>query len=435
MSWRIVPVAFLSAISLLLMGSEHSCALPTEEVDSTPIAVTAKILIEEREANATRYDQTYKDKWVTVSGTVDRVEGGEVYFRPPDAPGFSDVALHDLPDSVQASVEKNQQFTATCKVKDYVFGTHNLRECRKSEPPTPTPLPTEVRASSTPTLALASTPTPTRAPEAEESSSSTQTPIPTQTSIPTASTPTPVAEDLSPGSEPTPIVVTARMLVEEREANATRYDLTYGDKWVVISGEIVEINDGGIRLYSGISSNFDRIALHDLPDSVQAAVEKYQDITAVCKVGSYGFSIHNLRDCRVSGPASQSIEEPVVTDSQGQPAWVTAAPVRPDDWTTVTQAKDALRLCYYELLTLDRYRSFFETLPRPSPEDVEQTLTWAVFNNGWTNTNLWWREKPVGLPPGSEDIWTYGYEKSCWVGVDGEAWITREPTWNPQWQQ
>ena len=285
MSQRIALVVLLLAISLLTMGSEHSCELATEEVDSTPIAVTAKILIEEREANATRYDQTYKDKWVTVSGTVDRVEGGEVYFRPPDAPGFSDVALHDLPDSVQASVEKNQRFTATCKVKNFVLGTHNLRECRKSEPPIPTPLPTEVRASSTPTLALASTPTPTRAPEAEESSSSTQTPIPTQTSIPTASTPTP---DLSPGSESTPIVLTATMFIDELEANAARFDLTYMDKWVTISGTVNEIDDGAVYIRpTGVPGGF-HIALHDLPIGVQVEVERSERFTATCRWRTLG---------------------------------------------------------------------------------------------------------------------------------------------------
>ena len=250
------------------------------------------------------------------------------------------------------------------------------------------------------------------------------------TLVPMIEEPTPVPV------EPTPIVVTARMLVEEREANATRYDLTYGNKWVAVSGSIVEIDGGAVYLWSNISSNFDRIALHDLPAEVQAAVEKEQDITAVCKVGSFIGSTHNLRECRVSKSpntsASQSTEEQSTTDSQGRPVWVTAAPVKPDDWTTVAQAKDALRLCYYELLTLDRYRSFFESRPRPSPEDVEQTLAWAVFNNGWAY--LW--EKPDGLPPGTEDVWAYGYTQSCWVGVDGMAWLyMSEPIWDPRWQQ
>ena len=210
-------------------------------------------------------------------------------------------------------------------------------------------------------------------------------------------------------------MITPRMLVEEREANATRYDLTYKDKWVAVSGSIVEIDDGELRLRPGISSSFDRIALHDLPAEVQAAVDKNQDITAVCKVGDYRFGTHNLRECRVT-PTYQSSEEQVPTDSQGQPTWVTEAPVKPSEWTTVTQAKDALRLCYYELLTLDRYRSSFETLPRPSPEDVEMTLAWAVFNNGWAGQ--WWVETPDGLPPGTEDIWTYGYGQ----GVDPGNW-------------
>ena len=262
---------------------------------------------------------------------------------------------------------------------------------------------------------------------------STDTPAPTATPIAQEPSPTPIpAATSTPISGPTPIAVTARILVEEREANATRYDLTYMDNWVAVSGTITEIDDGAVYLWSNIRSNFDRIALHDLPVEVQAAVEDNQDFTAVCKVGRFLISTHNLRECRVT-PTSQSAEEQATTDSQGQPTWVTEAPVRPSEWTTVAHAKDALRLCYYELLALDRYRGFFETLPRPSPEDVEETLAWAVFNNGWAGQ--WWVEKPDGLPPGTEDIWSYGYGQGCWVGVDGLAYLSiSEPKWDPQWR-
>ena len=222
----------------------------------------------------------------------------------------------------------------------------------------------------------------------------------------------------------TPIAIDAKTLIEEREANATRYDMTYRGKWVTISGTVDKVDDGAVYIRPpGASGSVNRISLHDLPIEVQAAVEKRQRFTATCKVEDSRVVTFHLRECRVS-------EEQETSDSQDWSAWVTSAPVKPPDWTTVAQAKDALRLCYYELLALDRYRSADEYRPRPSPDDVEELLAWAVFDNGWANS---WT-KPDGLLPGTEDIWGYGHSLACWAGVPG-GWQAREaPLWNPQWR-
>ena len=187
----------------------------------------------------------------------------------------------------------------------------------------------------------------------------------------------------------------------------------------------------------GASGSVTRIALHDLPIEVQAAVEKRQRFTATCKVEDYIFSTFHLRECRVSEEreisSTPTVENPSLvsmSDPQGWPAWVTRSPVKPDDWMTVAQAKDALRLCYYELLALDRYRSADEYRPRSSPADVEELLAWAVFDNGWANS---WT-KPDGLLPGTEDIWGYGHSLGCWAGVPGGWQAREEPLWNPQWR-
>ena len=111
---KIVLIALLSiGGALLLIGifsptpSEETASVPAstpivKKPSSVPtvmpIAIDAKTLIEEREANATRYDMTYRGKWVTISGTVDKVDDGAVYVRPTGV--FSDInliALHDLP--------------------------------------------------------------------------------------------------------------------------------------------------------------------------------------------------------------------------------------------------------------------------------------------------------------------------------------------------
>ena len=129
-------------------------------------------------------------------------------------------------------------------------------------------------------------------------------------------------------------------------------------------------------------------------------------------------------------PTVKPSEERAAADPQGWPAWVTTAPLKPPDWTTVTHARDALRLCYYELNTLEQYYDPNDYQTHPSPDDVEEMLAWAVFDNGWPNS---WT-KPDGLPPGTQDIWGYGHMQGCWDGVPGAFKYREEQIWNPQWR-
>ena len=251
---------------------------------------------------------------------------------------------------------------------------------------------------------------------------------------------TPIVE--KPSSVPTsaPIAIDAKTLIEEREANAARYDMTCRGRWVTISGTVDKVDDGAVYIRPpGTSGSVTRMALHDLPTEVQAAVEKRQRFTATCKVEDFRVVTFHLRECRVSEEQETSdsqdwsagfAESPETSNSQDWPAWVTEAPVKPSAWTTVAQAKDALRRCHYELRTLDQYRSADEYRPRPSPDEVEEELAWAVFDNGWASS---WK-KPDGLLSGAGDIWGYGHSLGCWAGVPG-AWQAREETlWNPQWR-
>ena len=102
-----------------------------------PPAVSAVDLYAEREANATRFDMDRKGNWVTVTGLVAGVEDGKIKLVT-DLAGFDVmgdvfleyIALEHLPETVQASVNKGQQFTATCEVGNYILGTMYLKDCR-----------------------------------------------------------------------------------------------------------------------------------------------------------------------------------------------------------------------------------------------------------------------------------------------------------------
>ena len=99
---------------------------PTPEPEAP--SLTAHELIAEREANATRFDVERKGKWVRVSGTVDRIENGKVYLL---GDGFlSDVVLQDLSQETQISLNIGDQFSATCKVGNYILGSIFMEDCQ-----------------------------------------------------------------------------------------------------------------------------------------------------------------------------------------------------------------------------------------------------------------------------------------------------------------
>ncbi len=119
-------------------------AKPTPEPEPTAIPipapdVTAVALYQERKDNATRFDLQRKGKRVRITGMVGQVEDGDIRlvvdresYRVLGSIFIEFIALKDLPAEVQASVDKNQQFTATCKVGEYVLGTMNLEDCTVS---------------------------------------------------------------------------------------------------------------------------------------------------------------------------------------------------------------------------------------------------------------------------------------------------------------
>ena len=110
---------------------------PTPLPPTPPPSITAIELWEEREANATRYDQQRKDTWVRISGLIGQIDGGEIRLVvDEDSFELLDIAiqtvnLHDLPTSVQVSVNKGERFEATCKVGSFIITSINLRDCRR----------------------------------------------------------------------------------------------------------------------------------------------------------------------------------------------------------------------------------------------------------------------------------------------------------------
>ena len=161
--------------------------------------INAETLYQEREDNASRYDLNYQGKWVTITGVVGEIDNGEVRlvvdmnsYQLLGGLFLDYIALNDLTQEEQARAEKGQEFTATCRIGDYVLGTINLRECQSSVAPvSPTATPGD-------TLAPTATPTETPVPTATPDDTLAPTATPTETPEPTA-TPTDV-----PAQTPTP---------------------------------------------------------------------------------------------------------------------------------------------------------------------------------------------------------------------------------------
>ena len=98
--------------------------------------------------------------------------------------------------------------------------------------------------------------------------------------------------------ESTPQTITAEQLYQEREDNATRYDLNYKGKWVTITGIVRKIEGGKVQLVVDGELFLDYIALNDLSPEEQARAEKGQEFTATCRVGDYFLGTINLDKCR-----------------------------------------------------------------------------------------------------------------------------------------
>ena len=133
----ILRIMALCTLLLILAACESTPAEPTVP-PTPPPAVSAVDLYAEREANATRFDMDRKGNWITVSGMVAGVEDGKIKLVT-DLAGFNVmgdvfleyIALEGLTETAQASVNKGQQFTATCEVGNYILGTMYLKDCRE----------------------------------------------------------------------------------------------------------------------------------------------------------------------------------------------------------------------------------------------------------------------------------------------------------------
>ena len=104
----------------------RSTATPRPTATPAPL-VSAYDLYYEREENAERFDAQYKGMWVRVFGEIVEIDGGRVVL---DADSFlGGVALYDLPDNVRIELSRWDDFVATCKVGNYIFGTIRMKDC------------------------------------------------------------------------------------------------------------------------------------------------------------------------------------------------------------------------------------------------------------------------------------------------------------------
>ena len=117
--------------------AEPAATATPQPTSAPPPLITAKKLYAEREANATRFDDTYKDKLITITGKVGEIDSSTVklivdddLFEVLDTVGFEYVALNDVARDVQVTLNKGQEITAICKVGSYILGTINLDDCK-----------------------------------------------------------------------------------------------------------------------------------------------------------------------------------------------------------------------------------------------------------------------------------------------------------------
>ena len=145
MDWQdaVRAAALLLFPALLLMVACEASGPPATSTPppTPPPGITAERLYAEREANATRFDLNYKDNWVTITGLVGKVDGGEVRlvvdmdeYQLLGGLFLDYVALKGLSQEEQASADVGREFTAVCEVGNYIMGTMSLEKCREGAP-------------------------------------------------------------------------------------------------------------------------------------------------------------------------------------------------------------------------------------------------------------------------------------------------------------
>lgn len=94
----------------------------TPRPTSTPFpAVTPGELHAERDANASRFDAKYKGRWVKITGTVVKIDGGYLHLGHLENQFQDRVALAGLSQQVLIDSDKGDKITAVCKVGDYLI--------------------------------------------------------------------------------------------------------------------------------------------------------------------------------------------------------------------------------------------------------------------------------------------------------------------------
>ena len=131
---RKVCIWVLAIIGLLVVAGVVGGLLTSDgedQLDQPPASaprLTAQELLAEREANATRFDAQRKGQWVRVSGRIERIDEGNVYLR---GDGFlSNVVLEDLSRETQIPLNTGEDFSAACKVGNYILGSIFMEDCQ-----------------------------------------------------------------------------------------------------------------------------------------------------------------------------------------------------------------------------------------------------------------------------------------------------------------
>ena len=119
----------MSMFAVVGCGGDSPRATSAPTATPTPAPrVSVKALFAEREANANRFDDERKGKWVTVYGKIERIESGKVNL---EGDGFlSSAVLEDLSDDEIIPLNRGSTFAATCKVGSYVLGIMYFSDCK-----------------------------------------------------------------------------------------------------------------------------------------------------------------------------------------------------------------------------------------------------------------------------------------------------------------
>ncbi len=120
----------------------------TLEPTSTPLPrVDAMQVFLDYQANETRANRQYKDRWLTVElGWIDRIDDGGKVVMNADQYGWNQIQLDFKDDDEVIPLERGGHVTAVCKVQGLTWDSLLVfKDCRLAPSvPTEVPTPTEV---------------------------------------------------------------------------------------------------------------------------------------------------------------------------------------------------------------------------------------------------------------------------------------------------